>query len=210
VKIDLPQVPVGVGERELARIAQAARAAAQGCRKLPEFMISLAGVSNVEAEGGDHAEMLSVEEAEDLAYRQRLEAAVLLAQQEEERQREEEEQRRKEEAAEEQAQRQRMATQQQDRERRRQNQEKVSAFLRAHGFTNVQAKRKRMMRSCYPLHAAVMENSPEMIQLLVDAGADRGARNSSGQTPEVLAQRLDKSGTHEQVITALKLPPSSR
>jgi hypothetical protein len=81
---------------------------------------------------------------------------------------------------------------------------KVDAFLKSNGFSDVDAKRTRMLKSSYPLHAAVSQNNAEMVQLLLAAGARHGLKNSAGQTPLQLAQRLDKRDSHALVLKLLR------
>ena len=41
-----------------------------------------------------------------------------------------------------------------------------------------------------PLHAAVASGHAEVVRLLLEAGADAGARNKRGKTPRQLAKKL--------------------
>lgn len=89
-----------------------------------------------------------------------------------------------------------------------QKQEMLRSFLSGAGFKDVNEKKKEkggMFSSgfTYPLHAAVKANDANMVQLLLQAGADRTLSNSKKATPLAMAQKLDKGGSHKQVITVL-------
>uniref|UniRef100_A0A6T0ZPS3 Uncharacterized protein n=1 Tax=Alexandrium monilatum TaxID=311494 RepID=A0A6T0ZPS3_9DINO len=55
----------------------------------------------------------------------------------------------------------------------------------------------------FPLHTAVMNNDAQAVEALLWAGADRGAQDSSGQTALTLAHKLNKDGSHKEVIANL-------
>merc|ERR1712232_1523500 len=80
---------------------------------------------------------------------------------------------------------------------------KINSFLKSMGYAGVNAKRRAGWKSKYPLHSAVKENSPELVNLLLNSGADRSLKNSSGQTPLQLAQKSDRGGSHGSVIACL-------
>jgi len=82
-------------------------------------------------------------------------------------------------------------------------QQKLNLFLKGHGFEGVNACRKTMMQSFYPLHTAVQYKSVEMIELLLAARADPALKNSTGRTPVQLAAKSDKRGSHAAVLEAL-------
>lgn len=89
-----------------------------------------------------------------------------------------------------------------------QKQEMLRSFLSGAGFTDVNEKKKEkssMFSSgfTYPLHAAVKANDVNMVQLLLQAGADRTLSNSKKVTPLAIAQKLDKGGSHREIITVL-------
>merc|ERR1719387_3089974 len=86
----------------------------------------------------------------------------------------------------------------------RQDAEKVAAFLRAKGFNGVTTGRRKMLKTSYPLHAAVADKDAEMIALLLQAGADPAQKNSSGVTPEQQAVKLNKNGSHEAVLAGFR------
>ncbi|CAE6928024.1 Ctdspl2 [Symbiodinium natans] len=79
----------------------------------------------------------------------------------------------------------------------------VLPFLLQNGFHTVKSKKTFFWRSWYPLHAAVKYNDLETVRLLITAGADLQKLNSRGETPEQLAERLNRSGSHADILQAL-------
>jgi len=92
--------------------------------------------------------------------------------------------------------------------RAQQEHERVVTFLKANGFCSVTARRRRIFKVSYPLHAAVKRNDAEMVQLLLRAMADPTQKGSSGLTPLQLAQKRDKRGSHTAVLSAFGVPPA--
>lgn len=84
--------------------------------------------------------------------------------------------------------------------------EKVFNFMLEHGYTDVNGKRRRGLKSKYPLHTAVKLADEEMVLLLLARGAHRHLKNSAGETPVQLAGKLNKLGSHAGVCTALSSP----
>jgi len=82
-------------------------------------------------------------------------------------------------------------------------QERVSVWLKKNGFGSVNAKKKSMMSSLYPLHCAVSQNDSAMVQLLIRFSADPQLANSSKQTPRQLADKLNKKSSHSEVLAVL-------
>lgn len=85
----------------------------------------------------------------------------------------------------------------------REAREKVDQFLSTRGFRGARDGRRRLFRTCYPLHVAVALNDAEMVRLLLQAGADPSQRDSSGRTPQSLARKCNRSGSHEKVLSML-------
>merc|ERR1712187_968302 len=70
---------------------------------------------------------------------------------------------------------------------------KVDAFLKKHGYANVNTKRKsKFGRFKFPLHTAV-KHDPEIVPLLLEAGAEAFNKNSAGLTPMEYAKKLKSS-----------------
>merc|ERR1712218_647646 len=86
-------------------------------------------------------------------------------------------------------------------------QQAVKDFLKARGFKNVAAPRK-VFCGCggavYPLHLAVEENNLEVVKALLRCGADKELKNSRKKTPLEIAERCNKTGSHEMVLAALR------
>lgn len=80
----------------------------------------------------------------------------------------------------------------------------VESFLKANGFADIDAKRSRLMRTCYPLHVAVSQNNADMVQLLLAEGARSVLKNSAGLTPLQLAMKLDKKGSQAHILKLLR------
>lgn len=86
----------------------------------------------------------------------------------------------------------------------KQDKEKLAVFLKSHGYAAADVKRKvKLFGYKYPLHSAVKANDAEMVRILMDAGADPAAKNSSGQTPREFATKVDNKASHSRVIRAL-------
>jgi imidazole glycerol phosphate synthase subunit HisF len=84
----------------------------------------------------------------------------------------------------------------------------VLAYLEIRNFKSVTEKRKRRRllwgTYCYPLHCAAEENNVEMVHLLLAAGADKTATNSSGQTPLDLVTELQRNPGQESYVEVIK------
>jgi hypothetical protein len=64
------------------------------------------------------------------------------------------------------------------------NRERVKAFLAEYGHRHVRAKTTRWsLSNSYPLHRAVCQNDAEMVELLLQVGADPAKKNFLGSTP---------------------------
>eukprot|EP00929_Paragymnodinium_shiwhaense_P119700 TRINITY_DN91592_c0_g1_i1.p1 TRINITY_DN91592_c0_g1~~TRINITY_DN91592_c0_g1_i1.p1 ORF type:complete len:418 (-),score=135.53 TRINITY_DN91592_c0_g1_i1:457-1710(-) len=83
--------------------------------------------------------------------------------------------------------------------------EQVEPFLKAHGYSDVNAaKRTWLGRTKYPLHSAVKENDPEILKLLLQAGADPMVKDSSGSTAAELAEQTGKGDSYRAVLAELQ------
>lgn len=81
---------------------------------------------------------------------------------------------------------------------------KVGEFLRQKGFSDVNSRRKSMFRWKLPLHAAVKAKDVEMISSLITCKADPLRKNSRGETPMQVAEKLNRKGSHSNVMAALQ------
>jgi len=98
-------------------------------------------------------------------------------------------------------------------ERAAKDREHATHFLAAEGFASVKAGRRNGSCTVYPLHAAVEKNDAEAIRCLLFAKADLSQRIigvvSRRQTPQQMAMRRNRQGSHEKVILALKTAATS-
>jgi hypothetical protein len=89
----------------------------------------------------------------------------------------------------------------------RNRREKVSAFLKLHGFKGVNKAKGFSFNYSYPLHVAVEEMNAEMVKLLLQSGADRNLRDCSGRSARVLARNSNIDGSHSAVLEAFSRRP---
>lgn len=68
----------------------------------------------------------------------------------------------------------------------------LAAFLAQNGFAGPTTSRRRRFKTDYPLHVAVQERDPQMVQLLLFARADPMQKNGEGQTAEEFARSSSK------------------
>jgi len=154
-------------------------------------------------------------QAEAIAEQRRADAAAALAEQRlREQKKLDDAQRAADEAAAEQARKDEAArvarvAQQQAEEREQEaqaNTAMVEEFLKEHGYSSVNSKRKKHFKYKYPLHTAV-KHKPEMVRRLLRCEADPTLANSAGQTPRQYAEALGASvlGSDElaDVLSAL-------
>jgi len=97
----------------------------------------------------------------------------------------------------------------QRRKEEQEDQEKLDAFLKKNKFSDIHYQKKTLFSASYPLHCAVSKNDPEMVQLLLAAGAAPLDKNSSGLSPLALAQKLDKKASHSQILKLLRFGADS-
>lgn len=77
-------------------------------------------------------------------------------------------------------------------------------FLASRGYSGVNSKRTKMLKSKYPLHTAVKDNSLKLVELLLCARADPAMKSSAGLTPAHLAMKIAANGSHDDVIRTLQ------
>lgn len=88
-------------------------------------------------------------------------------------------------------------------EQEREESVRVTGFLIKKGFGGINVGRRKMLRTTYPLHAAVADNDAMMVQMLIRAGADTAQKDSSGITPRQQALKLNNNGSHKAVVSLL-------
>lgn len=85
----------------------------------------------------------------------------------------------------------------------------VNDWCKKHGFTGVNDKKdiKKCMgsKSMYPLHYAVETNSVRIAENLVAQGADKKLKNSKGQRPIDLANKLNKKDSHKAIVAVVHI-----
>jgi pyruvate/2-oxoglutarate dehydrogenase complex dihydrolipoamide acyltransferase (E2) component len=157
-----------------------------------------------EEEARRQAEEAAQKQARLLALEEEARRRAEFERQQEQKRRElalaEEEARRRQEAAE----RLRQAEEQKLAEERQRRKEVVDAFLKANKFKGVNAPKKSMLGTTYPLHRAVEKVDVQMVEDLIQEGADTQQKNSYGRTPAQLAQKKDKKGSHTAILQKLE------
>mmetsp|Transcript_44000 Transcript_44000/g.113743 ORF Transcript_44000/g.113743 Transcript_44000/m.113743 type:complete len:223 (+) Transcript_44000:66-734(+) len=89
----------------------------------------------------------------------------------------------------------------------------VAAFLKKEKFKGgAWEPRKSCCGSTYPLHRAAEKKDAAMCEMLIQEGADPQAMNSSKKTAYEVAEKMNKNGAYNDVLTVLrggKLPDDS-
>mmetsp|Transcript_102191 Transcript_102191/g.218819 ORF Transcript_102191/g.218819 Transcript_102191/m.218819 type:complete len:258 (+) Transcript_102191:77-850(+) len=93
-------------------------------------------------------------------------------------------------------------------EEAKERQEILTAFLKENGFPfgaplNVNASKRTMMKTTYPLHYAAEAGRSDIVEMLLTEGAEPSHKNSAGRTAADLAQKKDKRGSHAEVLRLL-------
>lgn len=86
-------------------------------------------------------------------------------------------------------------------------QEKVNAWCKANGFSDMHTKKKSMMplsAAKIPLHEAVKQKNQEIVGFLIQLGVDKEAKNSKGKTADEIARTMNKGGSMENILSLLK------
>eukprot|EP00419_Tripos_fusus_P086290 CAMPEP_0172844348 /NCGR_PEP_ID=MMETSP1075-20121228/32151_1 /TAXON_ID=2916 /ORGANISM="Ceratium fusus, Strain PA161109" /LENGTH=234 /DNA_ID=CAMNT_0013688775 /DNA_START=70 /DNA_END=774 /DNA_ORIENTATION=+ len=163
---------------------------------------------NSEAERLRREKEAAEAEAARVATQERLkEEARRAFEQEQQRCRELEQQRKREEEARcrEAEQLEREAQQECERQER---QEAVKFFCRRYGFSGATQPRKSgctvFGSVTYPLHQAAELADARIVEMLLKEGASPTMKNGSKQTAAQAAQKMNKDGSHERVLQALK------
>lgn len=91
-----------------------------------------------------------------------------------------------------------------EEELRRREKSELEDFLFANGFEDINAKRRKNMMAEYPLHLAVRDNNPQLVDLMLRCGASRDKTNSWARTPLSLAKKLNQKNSHLEIIRLLQ------
>merc|ERR1712176_1734482 len=79
----------------------------------------------------------------------------------------------------------------------------ISAFLKEHGYSDVDSPKRTMLKTKYPIHTAAKTGDPKIVAALLEEGADPTQKNSVGQTAAQIAQQKNKKGSHANVLRTL-------
>lgn len=84
----------------------------------------------------------------------------------------------------------------------RQEQE-LATFMAEHKFSTINGPKKSMLSKTYPLHCAAELGKDQVVEILLQAGADPTLRDSKGKTAADVAQRRNAKGSHAAVVRRL-------
>merc|ERR1712217_811569 len=79
----------------------------------------------------------------------------------------------------------------------------IMGFLKDHGYTDVNAPKKTMLKTKYPIHTAAKTGDPKIVAALLEEGADPGQKTSTGQTAAQVAQQKNTESSHANVLRTL-------
>lgn len=84
--------------------------------------------------------------------------------------------------------------------------QKATEWCKKNGFKNIHTPKKTFRGAVkFPLHTAVKHKNEEMVGMLLRAGAQKNDRDSNNLTPSELAAKLNKDGSHMQIISELNM-----
>jgi hypothetical protein len=82
---------------------------------------------------------------------------------------------------------------------------KVIIWCRDNGYQNATTPKKTFKGNTkFALHTAVKQENPEMVNMLMLCGAARDVKDSKGQTPLQLGEKMKKGKSRDQIIEALR------
>mmetsp|Transcript_101703 Transcript_101703/g.283163 ORF Transcript_101703/g.283163 Transcript_101703/m.283163 type:complete len:243 (-) Transcript_101703:156-884(-) len=91
-----------------------------------------------------------------------------------------------------------------DVEQRKRRQQRVEAFLRSHGYSNgVNDPKKTCTKKKYPIHTAAKGGDAEIIEMLLQEGANPVLKTSRGLTALQIAEKKNKNRSHTGAIQLL-------
>merc|ERR1719414_541825 len=79
----------------------------------------------------------------------------------------------------------------------------VACFLKDNGFKDATTSKRKLLKTTYPLHCAAELGDPQIVGMLIEAGANPRQTNSSGKTPAQVAEKRNRNGSHNDVLRAL-------
>lgn len=84
----------------------------------------------------------------------------------------------------------------------------LKSFLDAHGFSGVNAVRALgwffRREHVYPLHIAAQHGDAQLVEILLEAGADPDSRTSKGRTALDFALNANVCNSHSKIISMLQ------
>jgi hypothetical protein len=81
---------------------------------------------------------------------------------------------------------------------------RVNSWCKENGYQTFSTPKKTFKGNTkYALHTAVKHESPEMVKMLMLCGAKKNVKDSKGQTPLQLAEKLKKGNLRDQIMDAL-------
>lgn len=199
---DLLSVPASLIQEEKEQAEQNRKEQEQADRRREEELQQLM------------AEEEEREREEERIRREREEEVARVA--EEERRREEasralelEQQRREQEKEFRRKEAERLEQEQQQERQAQERKETVKCFCQRHGFASATESRRGgcgVLGSSvkYPLHQAAELADSRIVEMLLKEGASPMMKNGSRQTTAQVAQKMNKSGSHDAVLQALK------
>lgn len=163
---------------------------------------------NQEREAGlRHEEEVRLRDAEDARQREAAEEEARRRAAEAERLAQEEKARRQQRAVEEAREAEAAAAAERERlhheEETKQCKALVAAFLKKHGFAEVNSSKRSLFSTSYPLHKAAENADDKIASMLLKEGAKLDQKNSSGRTAAEVALKNNHKGSHAKVLSVL-------
>jgi len=82
--------------------------------------------------------------------------------------------------------------------------ERVTAWCKQNGFQDMHTQKNTFVGATkFPLHTAVKYNNREIISMMLLAGTQKNVKDSKMQTPRELAIKMNKDGSHNEIILRL-------
>mmetsp|Transcript_81593 Transcript_81593/g.174861 ORF Transcript_81593/g.174861 Transcript_81593/m.174861 type:complete len:193 (-) Transcript_81593:189-767(-) len=86
---------------------------------------------------------------------------------------------------------------------RRRREETVEAVLKEQNFKGATTSKRSMLGSTYPLYCAAEMGNVQLVEMLIQEGADPQQKNSAGKTPLQVAEKNSKNGSHSALLQTL-------